>query len=492
MPLIELPKLYHPDFAQPGKKPIGPVDVDTRHSINHKRLFLFNSLRGELAVQPAAALVGTQEFSAGLGGIGLTGGSAASDYFDTNSKVTGFFGGLAITDVVQFSLTSAARSYVFGVANDGSGFIDDFALNFDENETESAGRSFRFLRDTSGQLIRAATDDLGLNDGAVHTVVWTKEQGDVLVCHADGAKVNITYGAQAAQTAYPDNAGYDYWVGTRNLRGVGQLGSNDLRIYMWDRICGAVPDSLAKSLSTDPHQILKPATAQMYAFPSAAGGGVSVEIPTLDNSATTYAPTISISDHQTIEIPTSAHSITTYAPTITIGDSISVEIPTLDNSATTYAPTITISDNISIEIPTLDNSATTYSPIISISGNVSIEIPTSEHAITTYAPDVSVTNHITIEIPVSLHKITTYAPRIQIGGTPAISLNLESLITVTDNCLMPITPIQTLTAHITDDETTATCLMREQKPLPTRISSAELTNYANIEPEINLVATMRG
>lgn len=222
------------------------------------------------------------------------------------------------------------------------------------------------------------------------------------------------------------------------------------------------------------------------------GGGTSVEIPTLNNSATTYLPIISISDHQTIEIPTSTHSITTYAPTITIGSNTDIEIPTLDNSATTYAPVITVSDHQAVEIPTLDNSTTTYAPTITVSGNVSIEIPTSAHAITTYAPDISVTNHITIEIPVSLHQITTYAPQIQIGGTPEISVNLVSAITVTDNCSMSISAGFNLTTPIQDDETTVTCLIRQQKPLPTCISSAELTNYANIEPEINLVATMRG
>jgi hypothetical protein len=228
------------------------------------------------------------------------------------------------------------------------------------------------------------------------------------------------------------------------------------------------------------------------AFLEESGGGTTVEIPTLDNAATTYAPTISVTNHQTVEIPTSTHAITTYAPTITIGNNIDIEIPTLDNSATTYAPVITVSDHQTVEIPTLDNSATTYAPTITTTSNVTVTIPTSTHSITTYAPDISVTNHITIEIPLSLHQITTYAPQIQIGGTPEISTNLESLITVTDNCLMPITPIQTLTAPIQDDETTVTCLIREQEPLPTCISSAELTNYANIEPEINLVATMRG
>lgn len=220
------------------------------------------------------------------------------------------------------------------------------------------------------------------------------------------------------------------------------------------------------------------------AFLEESGGGTTVEIPTLNNSATTYAPIISVTDHQTIEIPVSLHSITTYAPTITIGSNIDIEIPTLDNSAATYAPVIAVSDHQTVEIPTLDNSATTYAPTITTGNNVTVTIPTSTHAITTYAPDVSVTNHITVEIPVSLHKITTYAPTITTAETGDIYLTLSTPIIIAG---------VTVNIPIDTSDLFLATPIRETLTLSTPIDSADISLSTPIDSsDIMLNTPIRG
>lgn len=204
------------------------------------------------------SLIGTQEFSAGVGGIGLTGGSAAGDYLDTNNKVTGFGGDGLVTDVVVMSMTTTAIGYLFSTLNDGGSLIDDLGVNLSENEATQSGAVFRQIRTAVGAQLRASTGNIGINDGNTHVIVFVSEGSGVLKCYVDGIERNLTYGLAQTYGAIPESAQYDYWVGTRNIRNVAGSGSGDARIYHWARLPYAVSEAEGLSLSEAPYQILNP------------------------------------------------------------------------------------------------------------------------------------------------------------------------------------------------------------------------------------------
>lgn len=209
-------------------------------------------------IRSLGSLVGTQGFETGPGGIGLTGGAAAGDYFDTGNKEPGFGSDGLVTDIIVFSVSSSSQGLLFSMINTGTSFIDELWFNTSETQGNSAGKIMRFIRGADGptRVLRAATEDIGINDGAAHVCVVSRISATAYIIAADGVEVSLTYN-DADDVTIPAQTDFDYWVGTRNLRDTPSIGSADTNINLWARIPRCVSLDEAISLSEAPYQILE-------------------------------------------------------------------------------------------------------------------------------------------------------------------------------------------------------------------------------------------
>ena len=449
MSILKLPKRFSADFSHPGTQPVDRVVVDRSNPMARGLVGVMHPGSGPVVKDPLGDLLrieGFQGFRSGSTTLGSPWAFPSVKPCSVNAQHSVFI--LFCTRSVP-----ANRDVLYSERPNSTQI---FKLTIG-----SAGISYVYRNAGGGGLLNEPVITAYDTSKNIHAMCLVKAADNDRTLYVDDNLDTVTTSSGGAYNAVVPVIAGDPHDSSQPI-----TESCVALVYTFNR---ALSGREYRSLQKDPYQLLVPANSA-YGFwaDSGGGSGVSVEIPTLDNSATTYAPVVSVSDHQSVEIPTSLHAITTYAPSVSIGDNVSVEIPSLDNSATTYAP------------------------IVSTTSNTVVTIPTSLHSITLYAPAVSVTAHVSVEIPTSLHKITTYAPIVQTIETPDLELNLSSPIVVAENLIAKITNQPSLPAPIKVETINLRSWIRIQKPVSSIMIQGDLTLYGNMQSEINLIATMRG
>lgn len=171
---------------------------------------------------------------------------------------------------------------------------------------------------------------------------------------------------------------------------------------------------------------------------------VTVTPSSLALTITTFAPTVTTTDHQTVTPSTAALSITTFAPTVTATANVSVTVPTATLTITTFAPTVTVTDHVTVTPSTAALTITTFAPTVTVTGHVVVTPPTAGLTLTTFEPTVAVTDHQTVTPPPATLTLTMFEPTVVLPTTvtpPTVALTLTTFApTVTAVADVVVTP----------------------------------------------------
>lgn len=271
---ILLPKQYHPDFALPGKKPIGPVEVDWNNPLT-KGLAVCYVPR--LTTDPvdikgsritAVDVVPTSRITKGVvvAEHGLSDGSAPVD--ETGIFFEGSTGGLsnAVTLVVKSrpNNTDDAGDYwtaVFGTFFSSKPAVGNIGITYRSGTAAEGTPNPAQQRFTIQGVADYASTLKNLNGTAFQLHGVSAVSGGTVTYYTDGLP-------HQSHNIGSFTGSDDGWtLGDRQSGGVA-LYSNVELAYVFHR---ALSDTEWLSLELDPYQILKPATPQIYTFPSVAG-----------------------------------------------------------------------------------------------------------------------------------------------------------------------------------------------------------------------------
>lgn len=148
---------------------------------------------------------------------------------------------------------------------------------------------------------------------------------------------------------------------------------------------------------------------------TAAGGGVSIEVPTRALTTTRFAPQIK----KTVTIPVKALTTARFAPVL----KKSIIVPVKALTTASFAPQI----KKTVTVPTKALSLTTFEPDVQI--GTRITVPVQELSLAMFAPTISVTNNRTITVPVKALSLTTFAPTVSTGANKFIEVPTKALTT---------------------------------------------------------------
>ena len=118
-------------------------------------------------------------------------------------------------------------------------------------------------------------------------------------------------------------------------------------------------------------------------FFGTAGGAVLVTVGVIALTLSTFAPTVTVSDHKTVIPSTAAVILTPFVPSVTIGVTITPSVATLSTS--TFAPTVSTPRLVTPSIVSL--TITTFIPTITTPRVVTPPVVTL--ALATYVPAVT-------------------------------------------------------------------------------------------------------
>ena len=235
---------------------------------------LFNGATTQV-IGADSARTGTINQNVSAGGVGRSSGTTSSRI--SIGRVWQAQPG-AMTWVAQFRALDSSFRYLTGNVDDASNYVEDIIINSGENESVVAGKLAVLLRAEGGLNRLAASTNVVLTVGRVHTLVWQFVSANEYALWLDGQSIPITYRA-AAGAVTPNNelSQYPQVLLNRNLRNAFSGGTNvDLLVYA--RIPALI--SNPAELSSNPLLLFDP---QVILIPVSAGGGVT------GTSATTNA-----------------------------------------------------------------------------------------------------------------------------------------------------------------------------------------------------------
>jgi hypothetical protein len=251
---ILLPKQYHPDFAQPGKKPIGLVEVDWANPLT-KDL--------EIALLPAM-WVGKNLADMGNSPVQPAINSGANTKGQFVAKTTADDDGFSL---VNPSLGSQNRTVMLGHIKAAA--VTNNALI--ASGTVASGQRWQ-LAYVSGSSLHIGVTSGGYQSSLTpvvgeFSISGIKFTGTTLADHTlflNGVFENAT-GTRVINTT-----GASYVVMGEGLS-QSTTGVTDKLFfyYHWNR---ALSDAEMLSIEQDPYQLFKPTTPQTYTFPAAAAG----------------------------------------------------------------------------------------------------------------------------------------------------------------------------------------------------------------------------
>ena len=255
--IYQLPKLYHPDFALPGVKPKGPIEIDWDNSIT----------RGMVACVPLQGVpidlvTGKMWTVAGAtwnGDHSLEFTNATSDQLTCPDSFDFYGAGGFGVALVYTHIDTASGA-----------FLTMFSLDQSAHNT-TAFAQFRDNTDTLELFIagtsKSATGAMA-GDGLTQTHVFAGGQGvgtKNYIYYQDGTElINTTGSVATTNTAMTPAFGSVDNLGSRALNGQLRFGC------IWIR---ELSPGEAVSLSLNPYQILRPQIPLTYFVPAAAAGG---------------------------------------------------------------------------------------------------------------------------------------------------------------------------------------------------------------------------
>ena len=276
---IILPKSLHPDFATPGKKPIGPVEIDWSNPLSKglKFVVLFRDGVAREAISGVfPGVTGDPEIKVLNRGWGAT--------FDGN-------------DVFSYSAISGITSPLSEAFDLASGFTYGFCLAFTTTGNtviaeKGTGRqgpqtlSGRVHWKSAGSSGNASNSSI-VNDGIPHNFTLSAKTVGANVRHIICLDGSLDIDEEKIYSADPVTSD-PFVIGARNGGAFGFPG--DLYYwFVWDREL-----SVAEGIShtANPYQILKPATAQVYNFPTVGGADHDLLADNLQSTSEVGTPTV--------------------------------------------------------------------------------------------------------------------------------------------------------------------------------------------------------
>ena len=242
-----------------------------------------------------------------------------------------------------------------------------------------------------------------------------------------------------------------------------------------DRL-GAAPTVTGTAVQVHDFPIFYPAP-KFYIMAPPAAGGVTVTVPVASLTLTGFAPTVTVSDHQSVTVPVASLSLTGFAPIVTATANVSIEIPVASLALAGFAPTVTATANVSIEVPVASLTLAGFAPTVTATGDVSITVPVASLALAGFAPTVQ--TPVTVTIPVASLTLTGFAPTIQTPVSvtvPVASLSLSGFaptVTATANVSVTV-PVASLALSGFSPTVTATGNVSVTVP----VASLALTGFA--------------
>ncbi len=261
-----LPKLYHPDFALPGVKPVGPVEIDWDNPITEgliESLLYQNRLDSEFGM---AATGGTGQVKANA--LDLNGSSELVEYTDaeTNDKFDDLGEITIVADIHVNSLT--ADQYIFMKGDD---FYPSIVLFIDDSGPNGTDVVDMFIGRNGASGHERSSPSVSITTGR-HTVIGTfdgsRSQGDKCFSYVDGVDVS--------QNSSAGSEIFEAVANTGKLRVGGRYDNNlyfDGKIYSINVFNRVLSQAEIQSLSDNPYQIYRPAIPMSYFVPAAAAGG---------------------------------------------------------------------------------------------------------------------------------------------------------------------------------------------------------------------------
>lgn len=258
MPAFELPKLYDPDFAIPGRQPRRPVEIDSNEKINKDTVFasIFN-------LPAPVDIVYKNKATPDATGVTLE-----SDPFGRHLSLDGSHR-VDFTTVDDFYSSTQEYTFLFCARINS---FDDYGGLFAHNKDLSLGGGIQIQRDAFGTGMRCVHDGTTavFSAGFTTSVVADSQYHVFLITHHSGSNVTSAYmdgelkGTATNATAIPALAG--------PLR-IGSARDNVYTNgdwYFFASLNRGVSAAEAVYLSKNPYQILKPKTAQIYSFSTGA------------------------------------------------------------------------------------------------------------------------------------------------------------------------------------------------------------------------------
>lgn len=203
---------------------------------------------------------GSTSITAGPSGLATATDGGSVNYFALKKFPFAQIGQIWLA--VFSTQATAGPHAIVGEVDNSTSYIEDFFINC-AADTYVAGSCEATIRDTAGNMLRAYTGNIGLNDGKVRTAVFFLESPTAFRCFVDGAEKPLTYANAGTLSGLSGTMEYDQWMHTRNIRGAGQYGSStSQRIYLYARLIGNV--ETARLLSKNPWQIFEPEEIPLF------------------------------------------------------------------------------------------------------------------------------------------------------------------------------------------------------------------------------------
>lgn len=383
MPNYKLPKLFHPDFSQPGVKPRNAV-VDWENSLTSglKSFFLLHGLHDSITNESAENYNG-----------GATKTPQGYSFDGTNDLIK------IDSDAYDASKFSIDGYSVVVRVKANAAFDRRFFCVGDSTNNEFIGigttsiSPFKKLRvyttldlcdrDYSGESVGE------IADGDWHTIVYSIGEGSQRArIYIDGqldtdaatngvaATTNATYAAIGAMRRNGNPNGASFFDGEVALCG----------FYHREL---SIAEGL--SLSRDPYQILKPAVPITY-FTGSVGGGTTVNTTTGTIDVTANAATVN--DATAITGTTPAVNVSSYTATVSLGLNISATVAGVD--VTSYASTI--NDATAITSILANANVSTHQAVITAGNDVNISATVGSVNVVTFSASLSYTKQITASL----------------------------------------------------------------------------------------------
>jgi hypothetical protein len=378
---ILLPKQYHSDFAQPGKKPLGPVEIDWSNPLTIGLISCVPIVDAGFPYDLARKeFLGTSTNSAFIG-------------IDGGRRTANIEGGARGFRDTTYSPRPTEESIFWmgsfsGAQSGGDGTLG--GVTYSSNTSEPPFVSCAFKRSSTFNitfLYNLGGGQIGI--GLTPFSTGADQDVRLLGTITSGTQKLYSKGSEIASGSTSGSIGYGsdpfIHIGADHLAGGRDANSLVALQYLWNRALSPVE---AKSISEDPYQILKPATAQIYTFPSAVAG-ITV---TPDAAALIYTgqiPTVIAAAAITVEPASATLTYTGNEPTVVVGDQITVEPATASIDYTGLAPIVLIDAGVTVQPATVAITYTGLLPDVVIGEAIIITPDVADVAYTGLVPTVS-------------------------------------------------------------------------------------------------------